>query len=932
MTFLLRLLDIRPAEARPVGAVFGSLLFIVIAHTTLETVRDATFLVHVGPGGLGYMYIVSAALTLAVGALSSSVGARFGVRRALLITALSSAAAAAVFCFLPPTKPVLTCLYAFSAVSGALLVPQLWATVAALFHAGQGRRLFGTIAIAGLLGAVLGTVATAGALVILDLRWLFLVSAGAFAIAAALIGLTPRTAARPPAEGVVEGGAWWGAFKAEPFLLRIALVVALGAVTTLFVDYLFKAVAAARIPPGELGSFFARYYAAMNVVALLVQIAFARRMLARAGVVGTTSLMPALMLFGSVTGFVSGGAMFAVLTTRAVDGALRHSVHRTGVELLYLAVPSRARARAKPIIDGAITRLSQAAAAALILLVANVGRGSVRALAFVALCSAAGWIAASASLRGPYVALFRRALLGRDHDEPRSSEELDLASVELLVEALASPRAREAVAAMDALARRGRAGLVPALMLLRDEEDVIDRALQLFASSARTDWIHLCDRLLSDKRERVHRATLRALARARHASGTSDTETPVALERPWIRGYLAIDGIVSRGGASPDAGALALLTPDDDGREARLGMLTALGDAAPDARLADVLKEIVDREVRAHDRQTVELVARAAASVGATALVPWLVGSLTLRDSRPADSPHGLWRGPTEGRAVVRAALAVLGEPAFERLESALLDSRTPRYLRMQLPLALAEFKSQAAARVLVRFLREGDDGLVRYRCLRALERLVVEHGVRVPTAEVRAFVGRDLTEYFRLLALRCGLEPKRTQSPAVFGDTRAVVLRLLDDKGSQALARAFRLLKICFPSEDLLQAHAAVISGDPSTRANAIEFLDALLAPRRRADHDGVRGLLRLIAEDLPDDQRIARAGVLAPRAVPRGPQAAIALLCEDRDVLLAALAVSLAEEHGGDAARSRELHHPAGEGEALIAGILRPVGAHGR
>ena len=37
-----------------------------------------------------------------------------------------------------------------------------------------------------------------------------------------------------------------------------------------------------------------------------------------------------------------------------MDGALRHSVNRTGVELLYLAVPSRARARAKP--TSAVTR------------------------------------------------------------------------------------------------------------------------------------------------------------------------------------------------------------------------------------------------------------------------------------------------------------------------------------------------------------------------------------------------------------------------------------------------------------------------------------------------------------------------------------------------------------------------------------------------
>ena len=620
--------------------------------------------------------------------------------------------------------------------------------------------------------------------------------------------------------------------------------------------------------------------------------------------------------------------MLAVLGTRAVDGALRHSVHRTGVELLYLAVPSRARARAKPIIDGAITRLSQAAAAALILGVAGAGRHGVHVLAFIAICSAAGWAAATASLRGPYVALFRRALLGRDRDEPRSPEELDLASVELLVEALSSPRAREAVAAIDALARRGRAGIVPALVLLRDEEEVIEHALQLFGASSRTDWLHFSDRLLSDRRERVRRAALRALARSRRASGTTGAELHEAVERPWIRGYLAIDAIA--GGASTAADALALLTPGDDGREAQLGMLTALGDAAPDSRLADALQAIVPGESCTQDREMVELVAHAAARVGATGLVPWLVSALTLRDSGPADSPHGLWRGPAEARAAVRAALASLGPPAFERLEQALLDPRTPRPLRMQLPLALAGFESQEATTLLFRFLREGDDGLVRYRCLRALERLVAERGVRVPHDEVRPLVQRELGEYFRLLALRCALGPAREPLPVVFDGARAVVLRLLDDKCRQALARAFHLLKLRFPSEDLRQVHAAVTAGDAPTRANAVEFLDALLAPRRRGDQDEVRALLRLVAEDLPDEERIARAVALVPAAIPRGPDAAIALLREDRDALLADLALSLAVERGSPA-RSRDLHEPAGEDEPLAAGILRPAGAHG-
>src|SRR5262249_41233969 len=156
-----------------------------------------------------------------------------------------------------------------------------------------------------------------------------------------------------------------------------------------------------------------------------------------------------------------------------------------------------------PIIDGAFTRLAQTAAAGLLILLARTAHASPRVLALVAAVSAFAWIGATVALRGPYVALFRRALMGGEHVETRSAEELDLASVELLVEALSSPRAPEVVAAMDALVRRGRSGLVPALILLRDEEDVLERALGLFGASARSDWLHFSERLLSDRRDRV---------------------------------------------------------------------------------------------------------------------------------------------------------------------------------------------------------------------------------------------------------------------------------------------------------------------------------------------------------------------------------------------------------------------------------------------
>ncbi len=936
MASLLKLFDVRPAESRPVLAAFGSLFFIVVAHTMLETARDAMFLEHVGARALGYMYIGAAALTLAAGAFSAQLGARLGARRALLGAQAASAAGATAFFFAPPTAAALTALYGFSVVSGALLVPQLWAATAALFHAGQGRRLFGTIAIAGVLGGVVGSSAGAGALLVVDLRWLLLAAAASFAASGACIGLAPRARTRPAAgsavavpagsagpgavagagagaQGSAAAGSWWGAIREEPALARVALAVMLGAATTLLADYLFKSVAAATVEPARLGSFFARSYAAMNVLALAVQVLVSRRLLARVGVVGSVGVMPFLLVLGGAFGFVTGGALFAVLAARAVDGALRHSVQRTGLELVYLAVPASARDRARPVIEGALTRVAQAAAAGLVLLLAGPGRASPRELAFVVTCAAAAWLAATAALHGPYVGLFRRALLGGERAEPRSPEELDLASVEILIETLSSPHGREALAAMRALARRGRAGLVPGLVLLRDEEEVLEHALELFGPSGRGDWAWLAERRLSDRRERVRRAAMRALARARRAEGEGAGGGADVAERPWIRGYLAVDAI-ARGAA--EGGALAALsTPDEEGREARLGMLRALADAAPSPRLAAVLGGLVEGAPRPLDRETVELVAGAAAKVGAEALAPWFVERLAVR----------------EGRAAVRGALAALGEPAFGLVAEALASPATARLARAQMPAALAEFGTPRAAEVLFAFLQRGDDGLVRYRCLLALEGLVTGRVGRLPAPALRALVRRELGEHFRLLALRHALGGAPAPEP---GGALDLGLRLLDEKRERALGRALGLLKLCFPDEDLRRVQAAIASGDPARRGNAAEFLDGLLAPRRRQREDGVRALLRLVTDDLPDAERVERAVALTREAVPATPRAAAAALRADRDVALAAFGEAIAEELAGGfggAGRAVERARPPVAGVGL-PGLLPPAGAHGR
>lgn len=922
MNWLSRQLDVRADERRPVLATFVSLLLIVSGHTALETVRDALFLTYIGPQGLGPMYIVAAALTLGIGSVSAGIGARFGARRALITTQIAAAIGALVFFALPPSRGTLMAMYGFSAVVGALVVPQLWATAAGLFHAAQSRRLFGTIALAGILGAVTGSALSAALLTVVSVTSLLLFSSAVFAGSAAAIGMIGRAAEvrlaepmrgawckRGGADKVVKRTSWVSAMREEPVLLRMALVVALGSITTLLVDFAFKTAVAAKIPSSDLGAFFARYSAIMNVAAFVVHLLFAKRVLARVGVIGTAAFMPSLLFFGGVVTVLTGGSLLAVLGTKVVDASLRHSVHRTGSELVYQAVPARARDRAKPFIDGAVARVSQAVAASLVLLLGYLGWADVRRLAVVATVFAAAWGAATYALRAPYIGLFRRTLLGDPLATDRSDQELDLASVELLVEALSSPRPREVVAAMNALARRDRAGVVPALILLVEDEDVLERALELFGSSRRKDWFPFAEKLTEDKRERVRRAALRALARVHVPEGRSPSSVPPLRpdERPWILGYLAATSHVRNATEDGEKRVYELVDADPEAPlfasgagEARLGALTALGDARVEAegpthadgeRAIALLRSLIESTPR--ERMSSEIVAQAARAAGnlkAVVLLPWLVARLAARD----------------GRAAVRASLAKIGGPAEEALTSALLDRDTPREVRIHLPRTLAMFESQAAADVLMSILSGDPDGLVRYKSLRALGRVVVDGHAKLGFAALRKLARRDLVEHFRLLSLLDSLvraERGRESSTggraldAVGYATQRLIIRLLEEKARQALERAFRLLKLCFPDEDIHRVHTAAIAGDDASRATAMEFLDALLAPRRRNDReDDVRPLLRLVTEALPNAERVARAAELAGSQIRvLEPSAAVRALLEDQDSTMVALAAAL-------------------------------------
>jgi MFS family permease len=871
---LQNVIDLREGEARPAAQAFFTLFFTIAAHTILETARDALFLSKLPARELNVVYIVIAGLTFVVGAIAAHTALRFGERTALLASIVVAAVVTTFLHFLSPTPRVALVLYVFSGLLGASLVPQFWLLAARMFTASQGRRLFGVFAASGTLGGVAGAGAAALVLRVTSITTLLLVSSVLLVCAALVCAtITLDDAARPPPSvGRTKTGAL---FRETPFLKNVATAVALGTAAVFVLDYLFKSTVARVVPAASLGTFFAWAYAAMNVLSLVVQLLLSTRLLRRLGVIGAVAVLPMLLVLGSGAVLASGGALAFVLVPKAFDGGLRYSLNRTGTELLYLPIPREARERGKALIDGVITRLAQAAIAALLYALATHNLAGPNVLAVFIVVLASSWLFAIVISRGRYLDLFRRALASGNLGASATDAELDLASAETLVEAMASADPVQVVAAMNLLDQKKHGKLIPALILHHSSPAVLTRALDIFAASDRSDWIALAEGLMSHANVDVRIAALRALSKHNVVEAIERAVDDVSSR---VQAYAALH--VALRGEELDLVdhpliAVLLKTPGDFGIASRKALLWAIADTPTPKAVSVLLALAGDAQVLAEPAEVTHL-AHAMAALADDRFIPILIARLTMR----------------AGREAVRDALVKIGDRAFDALVRTMGESKDVR-LRVHLPRTLGHFGNERAGEALLDQLAMEKDGLVRYKVLRGLG-LLVGH-VRLDSTRLESAAQKNLLDHVQILAHRVSLAGSRAglASPNVVGeDALDLLVGLLDDKLDQSLERTFRLLKLAHPREDMHRVYNAARGGDRTARANAIEYLDALLW---RAPQQSLRELLRIVLDQIDDRERVTRARDYASTILHTRDDALTSLI-DDHDDAIAMLATQAA------------------------------------
>jgi AAA family ATP:ADP antiporter len=867
--------DIRPEERRGTAAAFLTLFGILAGYTILETARDALFLARLPPSQLPWVYLAMAAIAVGVsqGWGPRQLGGTYGLATVLLLCAGGTL----VFWVLGFwTNPwTLRALYVWTGLVSTLTAVQFWLVLGEVYTITQAKRLYKVIGLGSLLGAVAGGALARFVSDRFDAHQLVL----AAAVLMALTGIAALLLRRPRGGGpVVSAGETLGGgmklLSGQPYLARLAGLILISTVAVTLADYVFKSTVSRTVPPQQLGSFFATFYTVLNVLALGAQLLLVGFLMRVLGLHRALWVLP-VMLFLGAAGVVVGGGLVAALLLKGADGALRPSLQRMGTELLFLPVTDRLRSRAKPLIDVLGQRGGQALASIFILAEISQHRGDT-ALAVVSGALCVLWIAWIADLRPHYLEVFRGALRqGSLKDQP-DLPELDLGSLEVLFAGLNSGDDAEVLGAIDLLAAEGRTRLIPALALFHPSRSVVFHALSLFGKSGRTDFVPIADRLLVSPDPEIRAAALRARAAVQPEEAVLRAARD---DESLLVRATSLVGLVAGGWVDLQENLEESL---EASVEAQVALARAI-ESQPTPAFTDVLLRLAD----APEDEVLRHVAHAMGKIKSEKFLPKLLLML---------APHGV-------RNDARNALLEQGDPALRFLADALGRYDLPHNIRRHVPRTISRFPPQEASGILLSHLLGEPDGMVRFRILRGLGRIVTDHPfVTLDRKILEEARDKTIAATLELIHWRTNLARGVAEKPLRATPGQELLVTLLRDKEVHALERLFRLLGLLFRGEDFYRIHRGLRNTDPKVRAGSRELLENLLEPPLR---DAVLALV----DDVPDEDRLARA------------RPELAALAVDYDALLATLL-----EHPSETLRSLAAYHA---GELGLKGLWQRVEA---
>lgn len=819
------LFGLRPEE-RSVALLMAFYNYLLLlTFYLLKPVRDSLFLAERGAMELPFVFILTTVLIIPVAGLHTRFGQSVNLERLIHGVSLFLVVGIVALRGLITLDAawVAYTLYAWVSIYGVLVTSQFWLLANAVFTAAQAKRVFALLSLGAVLGALTGGEVT-GLLVgelgvpSRDLLWL------AAALLMGTTGFVGLIRQHQPAWMADDTGEErtraelglqlaFRTVRGSRHLWLIVGIIALTVITTTMVDYQFKTLAArAYESEAALASFMGRFYGRVSLAALVVQFVLAPYLIRWFGIGGALSFLPAALAFGAVGMLIAPGLVAATLM-RGSEQSLKHSIDKTGRELLFVPITMERKKRVKVFIDLFVDQGMQGVGGVLLIAV-TLGLGlSVHELSAIVLALIGGWAWLAVRARHSYTDQFRRKLRAQDDYAPPVEDEADDGlpdAVSALIDDLCARGEERTRAALGQLEEGDNAVPVDALHALLDHQAASVRAqtIRVLRKRGVTGVGEAVATYLTDPDPDVQLEAARYMYSGIKDNRMRRLRRGLAHPNPRIRA-VTVALIAEEGGpAERELVTEELLrelveSPEPSVHEQRVQVARLLGVIEAPYRNALLLKLLRD-----DDPDVVLQAIESAGQAGDRAFVRPLLRRLT----DPAFE------------AAARAALAAYGLRILGTLYDHLTDRSVELAVRRRIPLILA---LQPATEV-VQVLQISLDHVsipVRHAVVRALSRLHARS--RTLRFDERTIDRALRTEVWHYAALGQIVHLHHRSSHATTRDLSRTQLMTLRE---ESLERAFRLLGLRFEQRDIYGAYRGITSRDPVLRSNAVEFVDNLL------------------------------------------------------------------------------------------------------
>ncbi|MBZ5560998.1 MAG: HEAT repeat domain-containing protein [Acidobacteriia bacterium] len=808
-------LNLERGEEAPAFLLFAYLTLIMASYVITKVIRDGLFLYKFSAYELPYVYLAIAAVISFVVWIYIRAAARLG-QAAIIVASLFFFILNVLLQWWAVRRqwaPVTRIFYVWTSIFGIIVITQVWTVANQVLDLRQAKRLFPLISSGAILGSFLGGLAAARLARSMgtDNLMLLLIPLLVLAGILAQILLSRHSHSRAPhgkKPRLINFSTALRTIKSSPYLKLIVVLLALSNIVTLVVGIQFADVVKHAFPlKNDITRFMGSFTACFSLLSFLLQVLAGSWLVGKFGVKWMILVLPLALTGGTLVLLAFPLALWAGAVLKGSDHTLRYSVDRATTELLYLPLPQSTKSEVKAVIDMVMQRVADGVGALLVLLVTRALKGGQVSLCVLDLVLLAAWVGIALRTRSEYVhTLWKAVLEGRDLGREVIRTIIDHNSLPSVKTLLASKDEEVVLTAMEMALQARHPEWIPREFIRHPSERVRARAMEVLTL---TDQ-ELLDRVQNDSSSLMRASAILAVARRASVVRPSAAVSPF-LQSPDLHVRLSAlmamirhDRDLPKGTVRNELEQIARgLQP---GSTQWKDVAAALGEIAhPEAvGLHLRLLQHPDPAVR---RQAILSAGRA----GHRELVPLLIP--LLRD--PEWAPD------------VRLTLREYERRILGTLADALQDPSEDIEVRRSIPLVLAYVPDQASVDILLNALFDYD-GLVRYRSIRALDKLrLVDPGLRFHSDKIVCRIREDGEKARWFQQARAALYPR--------DGSRDLLLQLFKDKVERGKDRVFRLLALLLPPRAAIGSILVFREGDRLAVAKVTELLDNLLPGKLR-------------------------------------------------------------------------------------------------